>query len=75
MQGDLGEDLGEQVVGYANGVGDDGQGWVDGGGGGEEAGVDYIEVVELVGFAVDVEDRGGGVVAKAERAVLVAYAL
>ena len=70
----LGEDLGEEVIGYADGVGDDGEGGVDGAGGGKEAGVDYVEVVELVGFAVDVEDGGGGVVAEAEGAVLVAYA-
>ena len=62
------------MVGYADGVGDDGEGGVDGAGGGEEAGVDYVEVFELVGFAVDVEDRGGGVVAEAEGAVLVADA-
>ena len=70
----LGEDFREQVVGYADGVGDDGEGWVDGAGGGEEAGVDYVEVFELVGFAVDVEDGGGGIVAEAEGAVLVANA-
>jgi hypothetical protein len=62
------------VVGYADGVGDDGQGRVDGAGRDEEAGVDYVEVVELVGFAVDVEDRGCGIVAEADGAVLVAYA-
>ena len=62
------------MVGYADGVGDDGEGWVYGAGGGEEAGVDDVEVVELVGLAVDVEDRRGGVVAEAEGAVLMADA-
>lgn len=37
-------------------VGDDSERWVDGARGGEEAGVDYVKVVELVGFAVCIED-------------------
>ena len=62
------------MIGYADGVGDDGEGRVDGAGGGEEAGVDHVEVVELVGFAVDVKDGGCGIVAEAEGTVLVADA-
>jgi len=62
------------VVGYADGVGDDGEGGVDGTRGDEKTGVDDVEVVELVGFAVGVEDGRGGIVAEADRAVLVADA-
>src|SRR5271170_3506614 len=60
------------MVGDADGVGDDGQAWIDGATAGEETGVDDVEVVEVVGLAVDVEDRLGGVSAEAEGAVLVA---
>ena len=62
------------MVGDADGVGDDGEGGIDGAGGDEEAGVDDVEVVELVGFAMDVEDRGCRIVAEADGSVLVAYA-
>ena len=62
------------MVGDADGVGDDGEGWVDGAADGEEAGVDYVEVVEVVGFAVEVEDGLFGVGAEAAGAVLVADA-
>jgi len=42
-----GEAVGEEVVGDADGVGDDGQGGISGAAGGEEAGVDDdVEVVE-----------------------------
>lgn len=66
--------FGEQVGGDADRVGDDGEGWVDGTGGGEAGGVDDVEVVEIVGLAVGVEDAGVGVVAHATGAVLVADA-
>jgi hypothetical protein len=62
------------VVGYADGVGDDGERGVDGAGGDEAGGVDDVEVVEVMGLAVGVEDAGGGVVAHAAGAVLVADA-
>ena len=62
------------MVGDADGVGDDGEGRIDGAGGDEAGGVDYVEIVEVVGFAVGVEDAGGWVVAHAAGAVLVAYA-
>ena len=62
------------MVGDADGVGDDGEGRVDGAAAGEEAGVDYVEVVEVVGLAVDVEDGLFGVGAEAAGAVLVADA-
>ena len=48
----------KQVVGDADGVGDDGVGWVDCSARGEQAGVDDIEIVEVMGLAVDVEDGG-----------------
>ena len=54
----LSETIGEEVVGDADGVGDDGEGWVYGAAGGEEACVDDVEVVEVVGLAIDVEDGG-----------------
>src|ERR1017187_600510 len=40
---------------------------------GEEAGVDDVQVVELMGLAVDVENRGGGVGAEPAGARLVSY--
>src|SRR5215472_15420354 len=55
-----GEPLGE-VVGYAQGVGDGGEGGVHRADAGEEAGVHDVEVVQFVGLAVDVQDRGGRV--------------
>ena len=42
----------EEVRCDAEGVRDDGQRWIDGGGGAETAGVDDVEVVEVVGLAV-----------------------
>ena len=56
-----------------HGVGDGGQGRVDGADAGEEAGVDDVEVVNLVGLAVDVEHRGGRIGAEAAGADLVGY--
>ena len=52
------------MLGDPDGVGDDGQGGVDGADGGHEAAVDDVQVVEVVGFAVDVEGRGARIVPK-----------
>ena len=62
------------MVGDADGVGDDGEAGIDRAAGWEEAGVDDVEVVEVVGFAVEVEDGLFGVGAEAAGAVLVADA-
>ncbi len=62
------------MVGDADSVGDDGEGWIDCAAGWEEAGVDYVEIVEVVGFAVYVEDGLFWVGAEAAGAVLVADA-
>ena len=59
------------MVSDADGIGDDGEGWIDGAAGGEEAGVDDVEVVEIVGFAVEVEDGLCGVGAETACAILV----
>jgi hypothetical protein len=45
----------QQVLADPKGVGDDGERGVDGTDGDEEARIDHVEVVELVGLAVDVE--------------------
>ena len=60
------------MVGDADGVGDDGEGWVDCAAVGEEAGVDNVEIVEVVDLAVDVEDGLFGVGAESAGAVLMA---
>jgi hypothetical protein len=39
------------MVGYPDGVGDDGEGWVDCATRREEAGVDDVEIIEVVGSA------------------------
>ena len=44
------------MVGDADGVGDDGEGGVDCVAKREEAGVDNIEIIEVMDFAIDVED-------------------
>jgi hypothetical protein len=41
--------------------------------GGEEAAVHYVQIVEIVSLAVDVQGRSLGVVAKADGAVLVRH--
>ena len=66
------ESVGEEVVSDANGVGDNGEGWVDCAAAWEKAGVYHVEIVEVVGFAVDVKDGLIGVGAKAAGSVLVA---
>ena len=58
----------------ANSIGDDGERWVYRAAGREEAGVDNIEVIEVVGFAVNVKDGLFRVGAEAAGTVLVAYA-
>jgi hypothetical protein len=40
----------------ADRVGDDGEQWIDRAAAGEEAGVDDVKILEVVCFAVDVED-------------------
>ena len=55
----------------ADGVGHRGERRVHGADAREEAGVDDVEVVELVGLAVGVENRGGRVGAEPARARLV----
>jgi len=45
------------VIGDADGVSDDGEGGVDRSAAGKETGVDDVEVVEVVGLAVEVENR------------------
>ena len=52
----------------------DGEGRVHGTARGEEARVDDVEVVDLVGLAVDVEGRGLGIPAEAHGAVLMRHA-
>jgi len=62
---------GGDVLGDAYGVGDDGEGGVHGSDGGHEAAVDYVEVVEVVCFAVYVQGGGVGVGAESDGACLV----
>ena len=64
----------KQVVCDPNSIGDDGERWVNRAAGREEAGVDNIEIIEIVGLAVDVEDGLFRVGAEAAGTVLVAYA-
>src|ERR1019366_10787671 len=51
----------QQVLAHADRVGHGGERRVHRAAAGEEAGVDDVQVVEFVGLAVDVENRGGGV--------------
>src|SRR5277367_3790650 len=64
----------EQVIADAQRVGDGGQRGVDGSDAGEEAGVHDVQVVEIVGLAVHVEDRSSGVGAETTGARLVSNA-
>ena len=57
------------------GIGDDGQRGVDRARRDEAGGIDDIEVVEVVGFAMRVKDAGGRIVAHAAGAVLVPHTL
>lgn len=62
------------MVPNPQGIGDDGQGGVDCRAGDEEPSVDDIQIVEVVGLAVEVEHRGLGICSKAHGAILVADA-
>src|SRR5690348_547805 len=61
------------VIGDAEGVGDDGQGRVDRRAGHEEARVHHVEVVQVVHLAVQVESRGRRVGAEPDGPVLVRH--
>src|SRR6516162_1105928 len=63
-----------QVIGHADGVGDDRQGRIDRGAGAEEAAVDDVEIVDLVAAAIDVERRAFWVVSETHGAVLMSSA-
>ena len=60
-----------QVVAHAQGIGQNGQGRMHGATGREEAGVDDVEVVDLMRCAVHIERRGPGIMTKSDGAVLV----
>ena len=64
----------EQVVAHAQRVGHDRQRRVHRAARREEAAVDDVEVVEIVGLAVGIERRRLRVVAEADRAVLMRHA-
>ena len=70
----LPEAFGDQVIGDSDCVGDDGEGWIDGAGGDEAGGINNVEVIEVVGFAMGIEDAGCRVAAHAACAVLMADA-
>src|SRR3954453_12915967 len=65
-----GQPLG-QVVAHPQGVRDGRQGGVHGADAGEEAGVDHVQVVHVVGLAVDVQGARGGIAAEADSSCLV----
>src|SRR5260370_1090557 len=51
-----------EVIGHAQGIGHDGQRGVHGGARREEATIDHVEIVDLVGLAVDIEGGCGWIV-------------
>ena len=63
----------QQVIPHAQGIGHRRQRGVDRGDAGEETGVHDVEIIEFVGFTVDIEHRRSGISAKAARASLVAH--
>src|SRR5947207_7420256 len=64
----------QKVLGNADGIGDDGERWVDRAAAGKEAGVDNVKVVEVVSLAVNIEDGLFRVCAETAGAVLMADA-
>src|ERR1043166_1004308 len=64
----------DEVVADAKRVGHDRERRIDGAARWEEARVDDVEIVEIVGLAVGVERRRPGVAAEADRAVLMRHA-
>ena len=63
-----------QVVANAQGVSHNGQGRIHGATGREEAGVDDVEVVDIMRFAVHIERRRLWIMGKSDGAVLVRHA-
>ena len=63
----------DQVITHPQGVGDGGEGWIHGADAGHEAGIHHIEVVELVGFAVQIQHGTGGIGTEAAGAGLVPH--
>ena len=63
-----------EMLGHPNGIGHRRQRRVHGADADEEAGVDDVQIVELVSFAVDVEDRGLRIGAEAAGAGLMSHA-
>jgi serine protease Do len=66
------EAFAEQVVGDADGVGDDGQRRIHGTGRNKTGGIDNVEVIEVVRLAVCIEHARGGIITHAAGAILVA---
>src|SRR5581483_3600034 len=64
----------DQVIAGAQSVGDDGERWVYRRARRKETAVHDIKVVDLMGLAVNVEGRGFGVAAEANRSVLMRHA-
>src|SRR6185436_18941998 len=60
-----------EVVAHPEGVGDDGQRRIHRRAGGKEAPVDHVEIVDLVGPAIDVQRGGSRVAPEADGSVLV----
>src|SRR5918993_225924 len=61
----------DDAIGYAQSVGDDGQGRVEGSNGWKEASIRHVHIVEIMDFAVAVEDRSRGILAEPKRSRLV----
>src|SRR5215469_11308608 len=61
-----------EMLSHSDGIGDGGERRVDRADAGEEAGIHYIEIIELMGLAVGIQHRGFGVAPEATRTCLVA---
>src|SRR5262245_43151917 len=61
------------MVSHPKGIGHDGQRRVDGAARWEEAGIDNVEVINVMGLAVGIEGGALGVAAKTNRPVLVRH--
>jgi hypothetical protein len=60
----------KQVVANAQRIGDDGESWIYGAAGAEEARINNIKIVEFMRFAVSIERARFWIVAEADGAVL-----
>jgi hypothetical protein len=59
------------MIAHSECICDDGQSGIDGGARDEKAAVDDVKVVHIMGFAIEIQDRGFGIFAKPHGSVLV----